>query len=231
MNARTIPYAFRDGAGQPYRLDDGSIGRAVQQGAINQPGAESDGRVRALSINGTYWEQQEAIGRLKILRKQNCELDSLARDIFDEFDPTAISDKSIRRAVSAAREARLGQPDFRRRLIQAYEGRCAVTGCCTQQALEAAHIIPHSLVGDRGMDPRNGLLLRADVHSLFDGGLIDFRMEGEQLRMSITPTLKGSEYEELARQPVRMPENPTLRPSPRCIERRWEALRAEATPQ
>jgi hypothetical protein len=159
-----------------------------------------------------------------MLFRQNRDQDGLGRDLFEEFDPAAVSVGSVRRAVTTIRQTRIGQSDFRRRLIQAYGGRCAVTGCTVEEALEAAHIIPDSLIGDRGMDPRNGLLLRADVHRLFDCGVVGFRIEGDQICMAIALALEGTQYEEIASRPVRVPLEPSLRPSRRCIERRWEAL-------
>jgi hypothetical protein len=66
------------------------------------------------------------------------------------------------------------------------------------------------------MDPRNGLLLRADIHRLFDSGAIGFRFEGNQLRIFVSSVLEGSEYDEYHGQSVRLPEQLTLRPS-----RRW----------
>ena len=53
---------------------------------------------------------------------------------------------------------RRGQPEFRSRLIAAYGGRCAVTGCDALAALEASHIIPYS--GPLTQHATNGLLLR-----------------------------------------------------------------------
>ena len=61
---------------------------------------------------------------------------------------------------------RQGQTEFRGKLLEAYERRCAVTGTRLEPLLEAAHIIPHA----EGTDYRTsyGLLLRADIHSLYD---------------------------------------------------------------
>jgi hypothetical protein len=62
--------------------------------------------------------------------------------------------------------ARQGQFAFRSALLEAYQGRCAVTGCDATAALEAAHLRPY-----RGPDSNtvtNGLLLRADIHTLLD---------------------------------------------------------------
>jgi putative restriction endonuclease len=65
---------------------------------------------------------------------------------------------------------RLGQGAFRMIVTDAYKRRCAVTGERTLPALEAAHIRPYS---DGGLhSPGNGLLLRRDIHALFDGGYV-----------------------------------------------------------
>jgi predicted restriction endonuclease len=63
-----------------------------------------------------------------------------------------------------------GQPEFRNRLIAAYGGVCAVTGCNAVAALEACHLAPYS--GAQSNHVTNGLLLRADIHTLFDLDLI-----------------------------------------------------------
>lgn len=61
---------------------------------------------------------------------------------------------------------RQGQAGFRARLVDAYDGRCAVSDCDLTEVLEAAHITPHSQGGL--MATSNGILLRADLHTLFD---------------------------------------------------------------
>ncbi|MFC6150633.1 MULTISPECIES: HNH endonuclease [Mumia] len=62
--------------------------------------------------------------------------------------------------------ARRGQSAFRRQLLDAYGGACAITGTRVTDVLEAAHITPYR--GQHTNDARNGLLLRSDVHTLFD---------------------------------------------------------------
>jgi putative restriction endonuclease len=66
---------------------------------------------------------------------------------------------------------RLGQGAFRVLVTDAYERRCAVTGEKTLPVLEAAHIKPYALEGPHQV--QNGLLLRSDLHKLFDLGLCD----------------------------------------------------------
>ena len=67
------------------------------------------------------------------------------------------------------RLARRGQAKFRNDLL-AIDARCAITGCLTVNALEAAHIRPVKDVGESTV--ANGLLLRADIHRLFDLGYL-----------------------------------------------------------
>src|SRR5690606_29695122 len=71
---------------------------------------------------------------------------------------------------------RLGQGAFRVFVTEAYERACAVTGEHSLPALEAAHIRPYA--DDGPHDPRNGLLLRADLHRLFDQGFVTVTPEG-----------------------------------------------------
>ncbi len=65
---------------------------------------------------------------------------------------------------------RPGQRRFRDRVLQAYGFACAVTGETCREVLEAAHIQPY--IDERSNDVRNGIALRADLHALFDAGLI-----------------------------------------------------------
>lgn len=63
---------------------------------------------------------------------------------------------------------RLGQGTLRVLVTDAYARRCAVTEERTLPVLEAAHMRPYGKSGPH--DPRNGLLLRSDLHTLFDRG-------------------------------------------------------------
>ena len=77
------------------------------------------------------------------------------------FEPHNIAEARERILRSVA--LRRGQREFRQRLIDAYGGRCAVTGCDAIEAIEAAHILPFSESGMNSL--KNGLLLRADIHT------------------------------------------------------------------
>lgn len=65
---------------------------------------------------------------------------------------------------------RLGQGSFRILVTEAYNRRCAVTGEKTLPVLDAAHIKPFSDGGQYSI--QNGLLLRTDIHTLFDHGYL-----------------------------------------------------------
>lgn len=65
---------------------------------------------------------------------------------------------------------RIGQGAFRILVTDAYSRRCAITGERTLPVLEAAHIKPYSISGINKIN--NGLLLRSDLHKLFDTGYI-----------------------------------------------------------
>jgi putative restriction endonuclease len=80
---------------------------------------------------------------------------------------------------------RLGQASFRVLVTDAYKRRCAITGETTLVALEAAHIVPYSKEGTH--DVRNGLLLRADFHRLFDVGLVSVTQD---LRIKVSPRIR-----------------------------------------
>lgn len=66
--------------------------------------------------------------------------------------------------------ARLGQGAFRVLVTDAYQRHCAITGEKTLPVLEAAHIKPYSKQGPHRVS--NGLLLRSDLHKLFDLGYV-----------------------------------------------------------
>ena len=82
-------------------------------------------------------------------------------------------------------EPRLGQGIFRVAVMDAYSRACAVTHEHSLPALEASHIQPYAKNGPH--DVRNGILLRADLHRLFDQGYVTITPE---YRVEVSPRLK-----------------------------------------
>ena len=116
---------------------------------------------------------------------------------------------------------RRGQPDFRKKLIAAYSGRCAVTGCDAEAALEAAHIVPY--IGPKSNHVTNGLLLRADIHTLFDLDLIG--IDPKSMEICVALTLKATVYSEFDGQKVLRPANATDIPNQGALTTRWKRFR------
>lgn len=105
--------------------------------------------------------------------------------------------------------ARLGQDEFRTSLMRAYSKRCAITACSVPEVLEAAHITPYT--GDASNHVCNGLLLRSDIHQLFDALLIT--VDPESYAIVIAPRLRGTIYEKLAGRKIRLPQSVSQHPS------------------
>jgi HNH endonuclease len=131
------------------------------------------------------------------------------------FDPTNVSDG--RQRVFAAVLQRLGQQSFRKKLLVAYRQRCAMTGCRTLWVLEAAHITPYRGIKTNAVT--NGLLLRADIHTLFDLGLIS--IEPSEGRIHVSSRLKGSKYTGLHGKVPLLPLRPTAHPSPAALRKHF----------
>lgn len=107
-------------------------------------------------------------------------------------DPATLYTRDDRHHSPAA-PRRDGQSRFRQNVLERYSA-CVVTGCTTELALQAAHIIPYAQ--SRSQDPERGVLLRADIHSLFDAGLIS--IAPLSYRVLVSANLASSDYNSLA---------------------------------
>jgi hypothetical protein len=92
-----------------------------------------------------------------------------------------------------ARRVRRGQPKFRQNLLRCFNGQCVVTRTNVDAVLEASHIDPHSTSGLNHTD--NGLLLRSDIHALFDDDLL--RIDPDTLSVVVDASLKDTIYWDL----------------------------------
>jgi putative restriction endonuclease len=109
---------------------------------------------------------------------------------------------------------RLGQGSFRLIVTDAYERRCAVTRERTLPVLQAAHIVPYSAGGTH--DVSNGLLLRSDLHALFDRGYVTVDPD---LHFLVSRRIKeefenGRDYYALHGREMNAPQVPSYRPRP-----------------
>lgn len=108
---------------------------------------------------------------------------------WDIITPSDLEMDAIHR-TKAERSVRQGQERFRRELFSVYGASCAISGCRVETALEAAHL--HSYTGPKSNHVSNGIVLRADIHKLFDN--YSLTIHPKALKVVVRPTLKDTEY-------------------------------------
>ncbi len=113
---------------------------------------------------------------------------------------------------------RLGQRSFQAVVLDAYHRRCAISGTHISPVLQAAHIRPITAGGEHRLD--NGLLLRSDVHTLFDRGYLGV---DPKYRLKVSTRLRedfsnGDQFYAMAGQVIGLPERRVDRPGPEFLE-------------
>jgi hypothetical protein len=169
-------------------------------------------------IRRTYLADQ-----VGLTEEQFEELKSLAGQVTEFVRGTKLPNSvlELERVLREVRQ-RLGQSEFRATLVDAYAGRCSITDCDVVDALEPAHIEPHCIV--ESSDPQNGLLLRADINTLFDRHLIG--IHPETLTVEIASCVQGSSNDYLRGTTIRVPAKIEFRPLTAALKKRWEWFQA-----
>jgi putative restriction endonuclease len=113
---------------------------------------------------------------------------------------------------------RLGQQSFHAVVLDAYHRRCAISGTHIPPVLQAAHIRPVTSGGEHRLD--NGLLLRSDVHTLFDRGYVGV---DPRYRLVVSPRLRddfgnGEQFYAQAGQVIDLPDRRADRPQREFLE-------------
>lgn len=134
----------------------------------------------------------------------------------ENFEDNGPPDDVQQRAIKIRR----GQAKFREKLLSAYSRTCAVTGCSIVELLEAAHIQPHA--EEPNYNVTNGLLLRADIHTLFDLNLLSV---DSRLRIRLAPSLLKSEYKEFEGKPLKEPATVSEMPSSFSLDKRYQEFK------
>jgi hypothetical protein len=125
-----------------------------------------------------------------------------------------------RQRIMRSIRLRRGQANFRDALISRYQAKCVISGCQVLGVLEAAHIRAYR--GPRDNHPGNGLLLRSDLHTLFD--LDRIAIDPESMTLVIDKELENSEYGQLAGR--RLFET-TRKPDRAALVERWGSFLKE----
>lgn len=132
-----------------------------------------------------------------------------------EDAPFAPRGADTRPTILRAIRARQGQARFRATLRSRYGDRCMITGCAAMDVVEAAHISPYR--GTEDNHPENGLLLRADLHTLFDLDLL--AVHPATLRVAVHSSIRPFGYEDVHGAPLRI--DGTSGPSRSALRERW----------
>jgi|APTNR8051073442_1049403.scaffolds.fasta_scaffold13998_2 predicted restriction endonuclease len=143
---------------------------------------------------------------------QSKEADHITLEKAKNYTPDNVD---MRQIVQRQIRVRRGQQQFREALCERYKDRCVVTGSEILSLLEAAHINPYRCENDN--HPDNGLLLRTDIHTLFDLNLLG--IEPSQLRVELHPEIE-KEYQHLTGKLILCQAG--IRPSQEALEIRYQ---------
>lgn len=111
---------------------------------------------------------------------------------------------------------------FRDQVVMSFGGRCCVSGCTTESALEAAHIRPYN--GHKSNKLSNGLALRADLHRLFDADLL--AVEPGTLTIHLAPEVAADPvYSVHAGTTLLVPPDAPYPPDAAALLDRWRRFR------
>ncbi len=81
-------------------------------------------------------------------------------------------------AKTSTTERRPDQANFNKGVTEAWGGKCAISGCSIPEILEAAHLHGPGSWRNSNDPKRDGILLRVDLHGLFDSGLLNIDSNG-----------------------------------------------------
>ena len=141
-------------------------------------------------------------------------------DLDPEYNPSSLG-RAVR-AIWTRIRRRSGQPRFRRELLERYGETCQISGCTVVRVLQAAHIQPHGY-GEGTNHVLNGLLLRSDIHTLYDRHLITLEpQQNGDIHIIVDNQLNGTIYDQYDQQNLDL--NGTNGPSLAAIDWRNQEL-------
>lgn len=202
-----------------------------------------DKKNRIKEPSGAYWQHQRSVNwsrgffktRIQIGKSQQFTIERItaediqkieqknptwltAEEAFDDEQSNEVdyvgNDIDFRENILRQIKMRRGQKRFRDMLLKRYNYKCLATGNTTVDVIEAAHIDPYR--GGNQNHVANGLLLRADLHILFDLDLLG--IEPYNLRIELHPDL-CKDYQYLVGNTLRCTES--RRPSAEALQRRY----------
>ncbi|EEW24377.1 HNH endonuclease [Rhodobacter ferrooxidans] len=221
---QAVPYAFKTADQSVRSLDAGCLGFLSNR----EPPEiilllDEEGFIRAVEPAFGLIDRYRMLGgdRLRLtvtLSTGQPDAQSLAEE--DEplgFDPAAqVDDRLKKESLITIRE---GAREFRKAVLLQWES-CALSGCTVRDALEAAHL--HRYGGVNTNHLRNGIILRADIHRLFDRHLISLHYHNGDLVFSVSRGLSNSEYQDFDQKRIMERDLPERRPHPVVVQKHYE---------
>lgn len=156
-----------------------------------------------------------------MLASPSVEIEYMGYDSHARESSVAELEEDNRRYATIQRAVREGQVEFRKRLMNAYDGRCACTGYGVAETLQAAHIISYR--GCRSNIVSNGLLLRADLHLLFDSSLI--AIDPNTYEFTTSRRLDGTDYASIQGRSLMLPKKKDLWPNESYLSAHFDKFR------
>ena len=132
-----------------------------------------------------------------------------------EFNPEM---KDHRKKIQTEDYVREGREEFRESLLDVYNNRCIISGCNVVGALDAAHIAPYR--GIKSNHLQNGIILRKDIHALFDRHLITIHPETRIVM--VDESIIDTEYGDFSGLEIGPPNDSRLSPSSKALSQNFE---------
>ncbi|UPK17590.1 HNH endonuclease [Bradyrhizobium sp. 131] len=211
---RPVPYAFRTRDGTVRSLDAGCVQflfnrRPPEVEYVRDP----DEYIIAVKPLEPLLERFQEDYRSAIAPYSR-----LAKILALPFDVDSPVDE--RRRVISEQVRRDGAVAFRRDISHAWGTRCAISGVRISQVLDAAHIFPY--FGAATNDLRNGIMLKSDLHILFDAHLLSLEYVSGALRVRASKRLRDSPYSKYHDKAIDLPHDLSHQPAPDAVRKHFE---------
>jgi hypothetical protein len=242
-----VPYAFREVGDRRVRsIDAGCLGFLINRNPALLDVAAHDNKGNIISVSPTT----ELLSKHRVLFEANKlprvavqastanlniarDAEALAppsvvtADPLENlgFDPFLAVDDRVK--VESQQVRREGQREFIKTMERIWRGQCVVTGTSVREVLDGAHIYPYG--GKATNNPRNGLLLRADIHRLFDRHCISLQYDAGDLVFHVAPDLLAGEYAKFHRLRVDANNLPEFAPHQDVVRHHFEQFQSRIT--
>ena len=182
-----------------------------QIGCISLNNCEFWEDIQFIDIEQTIHEFKKNIVKIKFFNEYDS-IQSHHNSLVMDSSKYEIVGSGEKHKKAYQQNVRIGQSEFRAKLINAYHGQCCISKETCEELLEAAHIQPY--INKKSNHVQNGLLLRIDLHKLFDSGLLKI---DQNYLVHISSQLQSGNYRTYDKKRILLPKNPNNWPSKMAI--------------